>query len=167
MDCFNSFILKRIIFPRVPIFICCLLNAQVEPPPPPPPPPSTIDTIGTTITDDTTGAIYEDVDVLATFPGGEKGWRKYLQKSLVYTGIINKAENKGIKSGTYTISVKFLVNIDGKIKDVKALTKYGYGLEEGAVEIIIKGGDWIPAEKGDKRVRSYRIQPITFIFGKF
>ena len=161
MDCFNSFILKQIIFSCFPIFICCLLNAQAEPPPPPP--PSTIDTVGTIIRDDTTGMIYEDVDVLATFPGGEKGWIKYLLKSSVYTETVDKAQN-GIRSGTYTIQVKFLVNIDGKIKDAKALTKYGHGLEEGAVEIIRKSGDWIPAEKDNKRVRSYRIQPITFIF---
>ena len=138
-----------------------MLNAQAEPPPPPP--PSKIDTVRTTITDDTTGVIYENVDVLATFPGGEKEWIKYLLKSSVYTEIVDNAQN-GIRSGAYTIPVKFLVNIDGKIKEAKALTKYGHGLEEGAVEVIRKSGDWIPAQKDNKRVRSYRIQPITFIF---
>jgi periplasmic protein TonB len=99
--------------------------------------------------------------------GGEKAWRKYLEKSLIFNEAMDKAVRKRIKEGTYTIVIRFLVDINGRITDVKALTDHGYGLEEGAIEIIKKSGKWMPAIQDNKWVNSYRKQPITFYFKNF
>lgn len=72
-----------------------------------------------------------------------------------------------IKEGTYTIVIRFLVDINGRVTDVKALTNHGYGLEEGAIEIIERSGKWTPAIQDKKWVNSYRKQPITFYFKNF
>ena len=75
---------------------------------------------------------------------------------------IEDAANSGMAPGNYTVNVKFLVEKDGSIADVKALNDPGYGLAQGAVEVVKRGPKWSPGEQNGKKVRSYHTQPITF-----
>jgi protein TonB len=58
--------------------------------------------------------------------------------------------------------VRFIVSKDGKVSDVKAVTKEGSELAEVAVNAIKEGPDWIPGKQNGHYVNSFLIQPVTF-----
>lgn len=103
--------------------------------------------------------VFEKVEIEASFKGGEAAWRKYLERNLnANTPVDNNAPE-----GTYTVWVQFIVDKDGAISDVKALSNHGYGMEEEAVKVIKKGPAWVPAVQNGRQVKAYRKQPITFV----
>jgi hypothetical protein len=102
---------------------------------------------------------FTKVEVEAAFPGGQEAWAKYLRKNL--NGDV--PFNNNAPSGNYPVAVKFVVGKDGSVKDIKALTKNGYGTEEEVIRIIQKSGKWTPAIVNGRPVNAYRIQPITFV----
>ena len=60
--------------------------------------------------------------------------------------------DNGAPEGTYTVYVQFVVDKEGNISDVKALTNHGYGMEEEAVRVIKKGPNWTPAIQNGRPV---------------
>lgn len=102
--------------------------------------------------------IHETVEVQASFPGGDAKWRRYLEQNC--NGQV--ANDNGAPPGTYMTMLQFVVDKDGTISDVKALTSHGYGMEEEAIRTIKKGPKWNPAIQNGYPVKAYRKQPITF-----
>jgi protein TonB len=88
-------------------------------------------------------------------------WRLHLESNLM--GPIEKAAKKGMKSGTYTVNVRFLVEKDGTISDVRALNDPGYGLAAASEKVVRTGPKWIAGEQNGRKVRSYHTQPMTFV----
>ncbi|MGN6399953.1 MAG: energy transducer TonB [Flavisolibacter sp.] len=88
-------------------------------------------------------------------------WRHHLEESLM-PFIMDAAVNK-MKPGTYNVQVRFVVEEDGSVSNVKALNDPGFGLAEGAVKTVKAGPKWTPAELKGKKIRSYHTQPITFM----
>jgi protein TonB len=74
----------------------------------------------------------------------------------------NVATDNNAPEGTYTVMVQFVVDKEGVPSDVRALTNFGYGMEEEAIRVIRKGPKWIPAIQNGRQVKAYRRQPITF-----
>ena len=109
--------------------------------------------------EDDENKVFEKVEVEASFKGGESAWRRYLERNLD----ANAPVDNGAPTGQYTVWVQFIVDKAGKISDVKALTKHGYGMEDEAVRVIKKGPDWVPAIQNGRNVKAYRKQPITFV----
>ena len=103
--------------------------------------------------------VFTKVEVEASFKGGEKEWKRFLERNLE----ANVPVDNGAPEGTYTVIVQFIVDKEGKISDVRALTSHGHGMEEEAVRVIKKGPDWIPAIQNGRNVKAYRKQPITFV----
>lgn len=103
--------------------------------------------------------VFEKVEVEAIFPGGESAWRKYLERNLN----ANAPVDAGAAEGKYTVLIQFIVDREGVISDVKALTRHGYGMEDDAIKVIRKGPRWTPALQNGRHVKAYRKQPITFI----
>src|SRR6188768_4049839 len=103
--------------------------------------------------------IFEKVEIEASFPGGTAAWRKYLEKNLR----AEIATENGAPAGTYTVNVRFVVDKEGNISDVRALTSHGYGIEDEAVRAIKKGPRWSPGNQNGRAVNSYHTQPITFV----
>lgn len=91
-------------------------------------------------------------------------WRRHLEKKL--RSIIDKAAKDGMKAGYHTVRVQFLVEKDGSISEVKALNNPGYGLGEASENVLKTGPKWLPGEHNGKKVRSYHIQPITFVISE-
>jgi protein TonB len=102
--------------------------------------------------------IFEKVEVEASFPGGDGKWRQYLERNC--NGQV--ATDEGAPEGTYSVVVQFVVDKEGNISDVKALTSHGYGMEAEAIRTIKKGPKWSPAVQNGRQVKAYRKQPITF-----
>lgn len=92
--------------------------------------------------------------------GGAPAWRHFLETHL--QTVIEKAA-RIFKPGQYTLAIRFLVEKDGSISDVKPLTAYGHGIEEAVVKIFKDAPRWTPGYVYGKAVRSYHTQPITFL----
>lgn len=113
------------------------------------------------IAQDTTinNRIFEKVESEAEYPGGTAEWTKFLQKKL--SGF-NPADNGAI-AGRYQAVVRFIVAKDGSVSDIKAETKFGYGMEQQVIKMIGESGKWMPAMQNGKPVNAYRRQPVTFM----
>jgi periplasmic protein TonB len=88
-------------------------------------------------------------------------WKRHLEKYL--QNYIEDAAASGMQAGRYTVQVRFIVDVDGSISDVKALNDPGFGLAEGAVYVVKKAPKWNPAEQNGAKVKSYHTQPVTFV----
>ena len=102
--------------------------------------------------------IFTKVDVEASFKGGLTAWAKFLQENLKP----NVPIKKGALPGTYVVIIKFVVDKNGKVRDIEAETNNGYGTEVEAIRVIRKSPDWKPALQNGKPVNAYRRQPIVF-----
>ena len=108
--------------------------------------------------EDDENKIFDKVEIEAKFPGGDVKWRQYLEKNCR----AEVATDQGAPEGTYTTLIQFVVDKEGNISDVRALTNHGYGMEEEAMRAIKKGPRWEPAVQNGRQVKAYRKQPITF-----
>lgn len=98
------------------------------------------------------------VDVVAKFPGGQDGWRMYLER------VLNSAtpSDNGAPPGTYAVTVSFSIDEKGNISDVKALNDPGFGTAQEAVRVIKSMPRWVPAIKIGKNVPYHERQNINF-----
>ncbi len=97
------------------------------------------------------------VQIQAKFPGGDEAWRKYIAKEIErHTDELQEDGKAG------ACIVQFIVDEEGKISEVEALTMKGSKLAELCVNAIRKGPDWTPAENNGMKVKAYRKQPVTF-----
>lgn len=103
--------------------------------------------------------VFEKVEVEASFPGGERAWRTFLERNLD----ANTPVDNGAPEGSYTVIVQFIVDKEGNISEVKPMSSHGFGMEDEAVKIIRKGPKWVPAVQNGRKVKAYRKQPITFV----
>ena len=101
---------------------------------------------------------FTKVDVVASTDHEE--WRKHLTTSL-YTVIDSAA--KVLKSGRYTVHVRFIVEKDGRITNVKPLNDPGFGIGKLVADVILQGPKWKPGLMNNRPVRTYFTQPVTFV----
>ena len=99
-------------------------------------------------------------DVESAYPGGLGGWLKYLQKNLRYP---DDAFKKNIKG---QVMVGFAINDMGNPVPVSFWLQrsVAYSCDMEAMRVISQGGRWDPAEKGGKKVMSFKKQPVVFRF---
>ncbi len=100
--------------------------------------------------------VFTKAEIMASFPGGLDGWRKYLQTNLKYP---ETAQKKGTQG---TIRVQITVEKDGSLSEIKVLNNLGDGLAEEAVRVLKQGPKWNPAEQNGRKVSSRFIQTISF-----
>jgi hypothetical protein len=91
-------------------------------------------------------------------------WTAHLQIQL--QPAIDKALKQNMPEGIYTVPVRFVVEKNGSVTDITALTDPGYGLKEASIKAVQTGPAWKPGSLHGKLVRSYKVQPITFIVRK-
>ena len=107
--------------------------------------------------DDDDDKVFQKVEIEAKFPGGEGAWSKYISREI--NRYIDELQEAG-KAGTCV--VQFIVDKEGNISEVEALTLKGTKLAEICVNAIKKGPKWVPAEQNGRKVKAYRKQPVTF-----
>lgn len=105
--------------------------------------------------DSTNNVILEKVEVEASFPGGPGAWARYVSKA------IQNNLDKLKRSDYGTCIVRFIVDTNGQVSEVKATTMKKSRLAKIAIEAITNGPKWIPAQQNGKSVIAYRLQPIT------
>ncbi|TDX82653.1 energy transducer TonB [Epilithonimonas xixisoli] len=123
---------------------------------PPPPPPSTGKGVVAEVKVNT-NEVYDSVDQSAEYPGGLNGVRKYIADNVDSSGMEGE--------GQLTVKLKFIVERDGTVSDVKATSKSGNSdFDAEAIRVVKKLKKWAPAKKNGENVRSYYSIPITMQF---
>lgn len=107
----------------------------------------------------TTDTVFSKESKEAEFSKGEDGWRNFLRANLNP----NVPAENNAPSGKYTVFIRFIVNKDGTLDDIKAENDPGYGMAQEGIRIIKKSATWKPAIRYGKLRRAYRRQPITFV----
>lgn len=95
------------------------------------------------------------VDIQASFPGGNAAWQKYLTRKI--SSQLDEPDDNDFG----TVSVRFVVDTNGRVSNVTALNMINSSLAEVAVNAIRKGPDWLPARQNGRYVKAYRTQPVT------
>ncbi len=101
--------------------------------------------------------VFTKVEVEAQFPGGESKWNQFVQREVERH--IDELTEDG-QSGT--CEVQFIVDKEGNVSNVEALSMKGTKLAEVAVNAIKRGPKWIPAIQNGRQVKAWRRQKITF-----
>lgn len=101
--------------------------------------------------------VFTKVEVEAQFPGGEGKWNQYVQRE------VEKNMDDLVDDGQAgTCEVQFIVDKEGNVSNVEALSMKGSKLAEVAVNAIKRGPKWIPAIQNGRQVKAWRRQKITF-----
>ncbi len=98
--------------------------------------------------------IFEQVDQAAAFPGGQAAMDKFVvanQRSL---------ETKRSAVQSTDVVLKIVVEKDGRVSRTVAVSAPNVQLEEEAVVLVHKMGNWKPAQVGGQAVRSYVTVPV-------
>jgi protein TonB len=101
--------------------------------------------------------VFTKVEVEAQFPGGEGKWNQYVQREVERH--IDELTEDG-QAGT--CEVQFIVDKEGNVSSVEALSMKGTVLAQVAVNAIKKGPKWTPAIQNGRQVKAWRRQKITF-----
>jgi hypothetical protein len=103
--------------------------------------------------------VFVKVEVEPSFPGGAKAWESFLTKNLNS----KTPKEKGAKTGIYKVIVQFIVDKNGCISTIRALSKNGYGMEEEAIRVISNSPKWVPAMQNGRVVNAYKTQPVFLV----
>lgn len=106
---------------------------------------------------DNDNLVFTKVEVEAAFPGGDAAWNEYVRHAITAHMDELQAEKK---SGT--CEIQFIVNRQGVVSDVQALTMQGTALANLCVNAIKRGPLWVPARNNGHVVKAFRKQKITF-----
>jgi protein TonB len=99
--------------------------------------------------------LFIKVEVESVYPGGPPAWQRYLHKNLNYP---EEAVNNEIQG---TVVVRFIVDREGNVSDVEAISGPNE-LKDEAIRVIRKSGKWVPAVQNGRQVKSYKSQSIQF-----
>ena len=100
--------------------------------------------------------IYIAVEVMPSFPGGDKSLFKWLAENINYPVIA--AEN-GIDG---LVACSFIVNADGSISDVNVIRSIDPLLDKEAVRVLELMPKWNPGVQQGKNVRVKYTVPVRF-----
>ena len=101
-------------------------------------------------------SIYQIVDEMPQYPGGEKAMMEYVAKNVKYP---QEAKDKEIQGRVF---VSFVIEKDGSVNEVKVLRSIGGGCDEEAVRVIKAMPKWKPGKQEGKPVRVSYMMPINF-----
>ena len=101
-------------------------------------------------------SIYQIVDEMPQYPGGEKVMMEYVAKNVKYP---QEAKDKEIQGRVF---VSFVVEKDGSVSTVKVLRGIGGGCDEEAVRVVSSMPKWKPGIKDGKPVRVSYMMPLNF-----
>jgi len=100
--------------------------------------------------------IFQVVEEMPHFPGGEEALMKWLSENIRYPVI---AQENGIQG---RVICQFVVNTDGSIVDIQVVRGVHPSLDEEAVRVIKSMPKWIPGKQRGKPVRVRFTLPINF-----
>lgn len=100
--------------------------------------------------------VFDVVEVMPQFPGGQIEMLKYIMKNMKYP---EQAMKEGIQG---RVTVRFIVEKDGSISDVKPILSVHPLLNKEAVRVVESMPKWTPGKQNGKPVRVRFNVPIMF-----
>jgi len=161
-------------------------TAQELPPPPPPPAPEIVEIINVVendvqvaeveinteddkdkavvinapvsapITEEEDQVIFQVVEKMPSFPGGDAALFKFLSDNVKYPVI---AQENGVQG---RVICQFVVNRDGSIVDVEVVRSVDPSLDKEAIRVIKSMPKWSPGQQRGKPVRVKYTLPVNF-----
>ena len=101
-------------------------------------------------------SIYQIVDEMPQYPGGEAAMMKFVSENVKYP---QEAKDKDIAGRVF---VSFVVEKDGSVSTVKVMRGIGGGCDEEAVRVVSSMPKWKPGIKDGKPVRVSYMMPLNF-----
>lgn len=102
------------------------------------------------------GKVYEQVEQMPEYPGGEPEMRQFLVNSVKYPA---QAQQKGIQGKVF---VSFVVDKKGSVKNVKIARGADPLLDAEALRVVNSFPQWIPGKEKGKKVAVQYTVPINF-----
>lgn len=101
---------------------------------------------------------FTEADVMPAFPGGEPALYRFLSSQIRYPAdaLRNKVEGK--------VFVRFVIQPDGTLTDVKVMKGIGFGCNEEAVRVVRMMPAWLPGEIAGRKVPVYSSLAVNFKF---
>lgn len=106
--------------------------------------------------EDNDNKVFEFVEQVPAFPGGQEALFSYLQKNIKYPPI---ARENGIEGKVF---LSFVVDKSGQIRDIKVKRGIGGGCDEEAVRVVRNMPQWKPGRQNGKEVNVMFTLPIKF-----
>ena len=100
--------------------------------------------------------VFDMVEQMPTFPGGQQELMSYLGKNIKYPTIAQENGTQG------RVTVQFVVNKDGSIVDAKVLRGVDPYLDKEALRVIGTMPKWKPGMQRGKPVRVKYTVPVMF-----
>ena len=96
------------------------------------------------------------VEAFPEYQGGEEAFLKFLKENIEYP---KEAQEKGIEG---SVDIRFCIEEDGNLSEIKVLRDIGYGCGEEAVRVIKMMPKWEVAQIDGENVRMQYSIPIDF-----
>ena len=100
--------------------------------------------------------VFDVVEVMPQYPGGPIAMLKYLMENIKYP---EQAMKEGIQG---RVAVRFIVEKDGSISDVKPILSVHPLLNKEAVRVVESMPKWTPGKHNGKPVRVRFNVPVMF-----
>lgn len=100
--------------------------------------------------------VFDVVEVMPQFPGGQIAMLKYIMENMKYP---EQAMKEGIQG---RVTVRFIVEKDGSISDVKPVLSVHPLLNKEAVRVVKSMPKWSPGKHNGKPVRVRFNLPVMF-----
>ena len=100
--------------------------------------------------------VFEVVEQMPSFPGGEKALLEYLGNNIKYPVV---AQENGVQG---RVVISFVVEKDGSITDVKVARSVDPSLDKEATRVVKSMPRWIPGRQNGSAVRVKYTVPVAF-----
>lgn len=100
--------------------------------------------------------IYNVVEKMPEFPGGDQALISFLNKTIRYPAEARKKNEEG------KVIVRFIIDKSGKPGKAQILKGVSKSLDAEALRVVGKLPDWTPGEQNGQKVSVYQILPVTF-----
>ncbi|WP_455530917.1 energy transducer TonB [Segatella salivae] len=100
--------------------------------------------------------VFDVVEVMPQYPGGQIAMMKYIMENIKYP---KQAMKEGIQG---RVTVRFIVEKDGSISDVKPVLSVHPLLNKEAVRVVESMPKWTPGKHNGKPVRVRFNLPVMF-----
>lgn len=100
--------------------------------------------------------VYQIVEQMPSFPGGEQKLSEFIANSIQYP---QEAQKTGIQGRVF---VSFIVEPDGSVSNVKVQQGIGGGCDQEAIRVIKSMPKWTPGKQRGKAVRVSYMMPVFF-----
>ena len=100
--------------------------------------------------------VFDVVEVMPQYPGGQIAMMKYIMENIKYP---EQAMKEGIQG---RVTVRFIVEKDGSISNVKPVLSVHPLLDKEAVRVVESMPKWSPGKQNGKPVRVRFNVPVMF-----